>query len=183
MSEDQQLIARTLNGDMQAFRWLVARHERLVAHIAGRIIQDESELEEICQDIFLKAYDKLDTFRGDAKFSTWIASIAYRMSINHVKKRKVSKVEISEIRSLSAYTHTGQDELENSDRKIWLEQAIRQLPDAQRTVITLFHLQEMSYEEVAEITSMPVGTVKNYLFRGRKRLKELLENKLNKDSL
>ena len=181
MSEDQQLIVRTLNGDMQSFRWLVARHERLVAHIAGRIIQDESELEEICQDIFLKAYDKLDTFRGDAKFSTWIASIAYRMSINHAKKRKVRQVEISEIRNLAGDEVSGQERMENSDRKAWLEVAISELPEAQRIVITLFHLQEMSYEEVAEITGMPVGTVKNYLFRGRKRLKELLEKDLNSD--
>jgi len=181
MNEDAQLISRTLNGDMQAFRWLITRHERLVAHIAGRIIQNESELEEVCQDIFMKVYDKLDTFRGDAKFSTWVASIAYRMSLNHVNRTIVYKSAIEKARGLAAESHTGQDELERSDRSQVLESALQKLPESQRMVITLFHLKEMSYEEVADITTMPVGTVKNYLFRGRKKLKEILETSFKED--
>ena len=181
MSEDQQLITRTLNGDMQAFRWLVSRHEQLVAHVASRIIQNNDELEEVCQDIFMKAYEKLKTFRGEAKFSTWLVSIAYRMSLNHVAKRKGYRSSLDEVRNLTSDEAGGEGILEASDMKKWLEEAISRLPEAQRVVITLFHLEEMSYEEVAEITDMPVGTVKNYLFRGRRRLKELMEKR--KDQL
>ena len=176
MKDDQLLIERTLKGDMQAFRWLITRNQHLVSRVVGRIIQDEEEMEEVCQDVFLKAYDKLATFRGDAKFSTWLVSIAYHMSLNHVKKKKRPHVSIDEVRSRGTNEHGADYVLEQHDMKSILDNAIGMLPEAQRNVITLFHLEEMTYEEVAEITGMPIGTVKNYLFRGRNQLKEILKN-------
>ena len=183
MKDDQLLIERTLKGDMQAFRWLITRNQHLVSRVVGRIIQDENEMEEVCQDVFLKAYDKLATFRGESKFSTWLVSIAYHMSLNHVKKKKRPHVSIDEVRGQGT-TGKGIDlKMEQDDLKSMLEIALRKLPEAQRNVITLFHLEEMTYEEVAEITGMPIGTVKNYLFRGRNQLKELLQILKNDDAI
>ncbi|MCA6078739.1 RNA polymerase sigma factor [Fulvivirga sedimenti] len=175
MKDDQLLIERTLKGDMQAFRWLITRNQHLVSRVVGRIIQNEDEMEEVCQDVFLKAYDKLATFRGVSKFSTWLVSIAYHMSLNHAKKKKRPQVSIDEVHSRGATERGADDVMELDDLKTTLENALRKLPEAQRNVITLFHLEEMTYEEVAEITGMPIGTVKNYLFRGRNQLKEILK--------
>ncbi len=175
MKDDQLLIERTLEGDMQAFRWLITRNQHLVSRVVGRIVQDEDDMEEVCQDVFLKAYDKLSTFQGNSKFSTWLVSIAYNMSLNHIKRKRRPHVSIDEARGHGTGEKGIEAAMEQEDLQQTLEKAMQKLPEAQRYVITLFHLEEMSYEEVAEITGMPIGTVKNYLFRGRKQLKEILK--------
>ena len=174
MRDDSVLIRRTLEGDMQAFRWLITKHQGLVAHVVRRIIPDQMAAEEVCQDIFLKVYDKLDTFKGDAKFTTWLVTIAYRTSLNFAKRRSIYTESIDEKFDLASPEVI--DTLEKKDLRAGIEMAISKLPDQYREVITLFHLEEMSYQDVADITGMPVGTVKNYLFRGRKALRELLHS-------
>ena len=174
MKDDSVLIQRTLDGDMQAFRWLITRHQGLVAHVVRRVISDKMAAEEICQDVFMKVYDKLDTFKGEAKFTTWLVTIAYRTSLNAAKLKTVHTESIDEKFDLA--TEEVRSALEKNEIREGLELAIEKLPDKYREVITLFHLEEMSYQDVADITGMPVGTVKNYLFRGRKALKELLHN-------
>jgi RNA polymerase sigma-70 factor (ECF subfamily) len=174
MKDDSVLIQRTLDGDMQAFRWLITRHQGLVAHVVRRVISDKMAAEEICQDVFMKVYDKLDTFKGEAKFTTWLVTIAYRTSLNAAKRKTVHTESIDEKFDLA--TEEVRSALEKNEIREGLELAIEKLPDKYREVITLFHLEEMSYQDVADITGMPVGTVKNYLFRGRKALNELLHN-------
>ena len=178
MNDDQALIEKVLSGDRQALRWLIKRYERLVGHVVGRIVKNENEREEVCQDVFLKVHDKLGSFRGDAKLSTWIVTIAYRTSLNFVQKKKTETVSLSEVKDLQVPA-TGVSQLEEDDLKRTLEAGIMQLPLQYRTVITLFHLEEYSYDEVCEVTGMALGTVKSNLFRGRKMLKELLEKNKN----
>ncbi len=174
MREDSVLIRRSLEGDMQAFRWLITKHQGLVAHVVRRVIPDQMAAEEVCQDVFLKVYDKLDTFKGEAKFTTWLVTIAYRTSLNFAKKKKTRTESIDEKFDLASPEVN--DALEKKELRAGIELAIKKLPAQYREVITLFHLEEMSYQDVADITGMPVGTVKNYLFRGRKALKELLQS-------
>ena len=174
MKDDSVLIQRTLDGDMQAFRWLITRHQALVAHIVRRVISDQMAAEEICQDVFLKVYDKLDTFKGESRFTTWLVTIAYRTSLNAAKRKTIHTESIDDKFDLA--TEEVLSALEKNEIREALELAIDKLPDRYREVITLFHLEEMSYEDVARITGMPIGTVKNYLFRGRKALKELLHS-------
>jgi len=179
MTEDQQLIKRIIEGDMQAFKLLIKRNERLVAHMVAKIVSIEEDREELCQDVFLKVYDKLETFNYQSKLSTWIATIAYRTSLNHLQKKKIvtgmddEKMLQKQLNRL-ADTHTPETVMMDQDMKSYIVGLVDQLPMQYRTVITLFHLEEMTYPEIAEITNMPTGTVKNYLFRGRKLLKEKL---------
>ncbi len=176
MTDDHSLIEKILAGDRQAFRWLIKRYERLIGHVVGRIVTTEEDREEVCQDVFLKIHDKLDTFRGDSKLSTWMVTIAYRTSLNFIERRKNETVSLSDARDI-AVAPSGLADLEQRELRKSLEEAISRLPLPYRVAITLFHLEEHSYEEMCEITGLSPGTVKSNLFRGRKLLKELLEKK------
>ena len=174
MTDDHSLVDKILAGDQQAFRWLIKRYETLIGHVVGRIIKGDEEREEVCQDVFLKIHDKLSTFRKEAKLSTWMVTIAYRMSLNYLEKNKMETVSLSAIGDLPM-EQAQLSPLEQEDLKNTLEVAILKLPLSYRVVITLFHLEENTYEEVCAITGMALGTVKSNLFRGRKLLKEIVE--------
>lgn len=175
MTEERALISKISEGDMEAFRQLIRQHERLVAHMIGRVVKNEEDREELCQDVFLKVYDKLGEFNYQSKLSTWIATIAYRQAINHVRKKKLQVDELAEgdgFRERFISTDNPVEELEDKDIQNHILEYINQLPIHYRTIITLYHVDGMSYPEIGEITKMPEGTVKNYLFRARNLLKE-----------
>ena len=96
MTEDRNLVSRVLGGETEAFRLLIKEHERLVAHMVGRLIKNREDHEEICQDVFLKVHDKLGAFTFQSRLSTWIATIAYRHAINFVRKKKLPVEDDSE---------------------------------------------------------------------------------------
>ncbi|WP_321997005.1 RNA polymerase sigma factor [Draconibacterium orientale] len=176
---DAQLVQQVLNGNNHAFRFLVGKHQRLVVHVVGRIIQQEDEREDICQEVFIKVFKKLKRFRGDSKLSTWIASIAYNTAITHYRKRK-RRGELSyseEPGLIIAEKDPGlnQKSIEKEEAKKYLLQLIESLPVNYRTVITLFHLEEFSYKEIEAVTGMPEGTIKSYLSRARIVLKGKIE--------
>lgn len=175
---DGDLVQQILNGNSNAFRFLVAKHQRLVAHIVGRIVQRREDVEDISQDVFIKVYRKLKHFRGDSKLSTWIAKIAYNTSISHVRKPLKNEHSYDESPALIANEkdeELNQKRIEREEAKKYLLEMIEELPVHYRTVLTLFHLEEFSYKEIEEITEMPEGTIKSYLSRARNILKEKLE--------
>lgn len=182
---DAELVQQVLNGNNHAFRFLVSKYQRLVLHIAGRVVQQQGDLEDVCQEVFIKVFRKIGKFRGDAKLSTWIATIAYNTSISHIRK-KAGKIETSydeEPKLLKTEIGKGYDNvaLEKKEAKKYLLELIEKLPEKYRTVLTLFHLEEFSYKEIEEITGMPEGTVKSYLSRARNMLKQKLENVVEKE--
>ena len=179
MVDDATLIRRTLAGDRHAFKWLIKSHERLVYGLVWRIVRNQQDTEDICQDVFLKVYEKLDTFHQESKLSTWIARIAYNQALSKLRKRdplyKSCDIEEEVFRDCLTVGHfTPVQALEATELKSMIQAAIEQLPTHYRYIIELFHMQEMSYSEVVEITGMPEGTVKNYLFRARNLLKEIV---------
>ena len=174
--EDAELIYQVLKGNMNAFTFLVNRYQKLVLHITGRLIQRQEEVDDVCQEVFIKVYQHLGKYRNECKLSTWIATIAYNTSINHLRKDK-SKLEVDAddsavLKNMTDYTN---DSYEREDLHHYIHQQIALLPVHYRTVLTLVHLEEFSYEEVVQITGMPEGTVKNYLFRAKALLKEKLK--------
>lgn len=177
--KETELIHQINNGNPQAFRFLVKQYERLVFHVAARLLNQQEDLQDICQEVFIKVHQKLPEFRGDSKLSTWIATIAYRVTINHLKKRKPdTDIDDKEREFLHAdmiTTEHPQKIAEANELKVYIRKLIDELPGQYKTVLTLYHLEEMGYKEIVEITGLPVGTVKNYIFRARKMLKELIE--------
>jgi RNA polymerase sigma factor (sigma-70 family) len=176
---DAELVQQILAGNENAFRYLVANHQRLVLHIVGRVVKKQEDVEDICQDVFLKVFRKIKKFRGESRLSTWIATIAYNTSVSHIRSRDRKQEELVDEEARLDLGKTDnwhvQRTVEKEEAKKILLQLIEKLPVQYRTVLTLFHLEEFSYKEVEEITGMPEGTIKSYLSRARKLLKDKLE--------
>lgn len=181
---DAELINQILNGNTNAFTFLVTRYQKLVVHITGRLIQRHDELEDVCQDVFLKVYQNLGKYRYECKLSTWIATIAYNTSINYLRKFKKGDDVVPEdsatLRNLSEFNTV---DFEKADLHRYIREQIDLLPVQYRTVLTLFHLEEFSYQEIEQITGMPEGTIKSYLFRAKALLKEKLKFVVDENSL
>jgi RNA polymerase sigma factor (sigma-70 family) len=186
MIEDQALVARVVSGDKQAFRLLIKQHERLVAHMVSRLVDRNEDREELCQDVFLKVHEKIAEFNFQSKLSTWIATIAYRMGINHLRKKKIVLSDIPEEERFTAHfisDNDPQENMEDNEIEAMTLRLIDQLPPHYKTILTLYHVDQMNYGEIGAITGMPEGTVKNYLFRARTLLKEKVKKYLGKEQL
>jgi len=186
MIDDKVLVSQVLSGDRQAFRVLIKQHERLVGHMIARLIDQQEDREELCQDVFLRVYEKLGEFTFQSKLSTWIATIAYRHGINHLRKRKIEIRELPEDETYRKQFISEENVEENfSEQQLdnLVMSLIDQLPPQYKTILTLYHVQDMSYTEIVEITGLPEGTVKNYLFRARQLLKEKVKKYLGKEEL
>ena len=174
--DDIALVAASQAGDQEAFSLLVQRHQRRVFNIVFRMLQNYEETNEVTQETFLAAWQGLKTFRGDARFSTWLYRIAYNCSLKQLELRKRDWA----LQSAMEEEHNSSEEqistkLEAQDRQRLVREHLLQLPTKYRAVLILRHLQDMSYEEMAEILTMPIGTIKTHLFRARNLLKERLE--------
>lgn len=172
------MIQQILEGNTHAFRFLVKKYERLVFHIAGRMIADQADLEDICQNVFVKVYKKLPEFRREAKLSTWIGTIAYRESIDFLRKRGVAINDLKEFKEQVPESNVDSMHPEiihtQAERKDLVNKLIADLPSVYRMVLSLYHIEELSYKEIEEITRMPEGTIKSYLHRARQLLKDRL---------
>ena len=170
---DKELIAAILDGNTQAFSHMVKRFERLVSHIVYRLIDNEMDREEIAQDIFVKVHKNLGAFNFQSKLSTWVATIAYREAVNHLKKNKKWK-EMKDLEQVEFQLEASTLSYETEDMNRFIHRAVNQLPETYRAILTLYHLDGFSYQEIVAVMDMPEGTVKNYLFRARKKLRDLL---------
>jgi len=186
--QSRLLVDRIMNGDPNAFKQLVKDNERLVGQIVFRMIPWESDREDVCQDIFVKVYQNLASFRFDCKLSTWIARITYTTCLNCLDKKRMPLYEDTNLDG-----HTVDDCASEGGRpdewtrarqsSVRICEEIDQLPVIFGTILSLYHLHEMSYAEIGQILSLPDGTVKSYLFRGRKLLKERLQVRFSAEEL
>jgi RNA polymerase sigma-70 factor (ECF subfamily) len=171
---------------MLAFRLLIKQHERLVGHMVARLVDRREDREELCQDVFVRVYEKINEFNFQSRLSTWIATIAYRQGVDHLRKKKIPLNDIPDEDRYTSQFLSPQDmheDLEDSDLNEMVMKLITQLPIQYKTVLTLYHLEDRSYPEIVAITGMPEGTVKNYLFRGRHLLKESIKKYLGKEEV
>jgi RNA polymerase sigma-70 factor (ECF subfamily) len=184
---DEQLVARVLSGEEHLFEALVRRYQtRILAHVA-RMVGSREDALDLSQEIFLKVFGALDRFNPEFRFSTWLFRIAGNAAIDHLRKRKPRTVPLettdSEGRlSSSEYKSLDLDPfgtLRNTQRGDAIARAIADLPAEFRELIALRHFTGLSYEEIAEVKNMPLGTVKNKLFRARAVLKERLAGELS----
>lgn len=175
---ERGLVARARTGDASAFEALVNTHAQLVYNLAFRVVNDPYEAEDLAQEAFLRAWQGLPRFRGQARFSTWLYRIVTNLCYNRLPRmrRELMAMEPDE---RATYLPDERQEVERTllsdELSAYLHQAIAELPDSYRLLITLRHLQEMSYNEIAEVTGMPLGTVKTGIFRARKLLRNALE--------
>ncbi len=191
---DHILVDKVLIGDTNAFSIIISNTERLVAQIVFKMIPNNEDKKDIAQDIYLKTFNKLRTFKFQSKLSTWIGQIAYNTCLNYLEKKKL--VLISNFNSdnetgdgilynpkiESEYYDTESIFLKNELSQI-LKIEIDKLSPLYKTLITLYHNEELSYSEIAQITELTEGTLKNYLFRARKTLRDNLLKNYKKEEL
>jgi RNA polymerase sigma-70 factor, ECF subfamily len=188
-ADDSDLVEKILAGDELLFEVLVRRYQtRVVAHVT-RMVGNREDAFDLAQEIFLKVFQALDRYNPEFKFSTWLFRIAGNAAIDHLRKRRPRTVPLEipdpESRSgVSAIEHesAGLDpygDLRNVERGEAISRAIADLPPEFRELITLRHFGGLSYEEIARVKNMPLGTVKNKLFRARVVLKERLAGELS----
>ena len=178
--DEVRLVTASKKGDQDAFAQLVQQHQRRVFNLAFRMLQQYEEANEVTQETFLAAWQGLPSFRGDAQFSTWLYRIAYNCALKQLEQRKRDKALQVVVQAEQIAASIGQEQrvdaaLETHARQTMVQEQLSQLPAKYRIVLILRHLQEMTYEEMAQILTMPIGTIKTHLFRARNLLKERLE--------
>ncbi len=183
-AEVKALIERCKRGDLAAFNDLIRRYEKQVYNFAYRLTGNYDDANDVAQDAFLRVFNAIGSFRGDASFSTWLFRITTNVFLDERKRAKAHPhASLDEYLELDESTVTRQIEdpaplpdavLEEAERAQILQQAIGDLPEYQRAMVTLYHGQQKSYEEIAEIMDLPIGTVKSRLNRARLALKEKL---------
>jgi len=181
---DKVIVTGILNGNIQGFAVLVSRTEKLVTQIVTKMTPHEEDQKDLVQDIYLKAYQNLYSFQFKSKLSTWIASIAYHTSINFLQKKRIPI--IGDETDLEGSITVSEDPYVASMAKEAIEvlnTAIAQLPPLYKTLITLYHLEELPNKDIAEITGLPEGTIKSYLYRARKILKDKINHHHKNDPL
>lgn len=172
-TEDTYLIEQILAGNNRAFGELVDQYQVRVYNFVLNIIRHDEEAHEVVQDTFMKVYKSLSTFRGESKLSTWILRIAYFASLTRLRKKQPVLVDIQD--------HTGSFEENNvaaqtelNDMKLILNQALANLSNDERGIVTLYYYNEQSIKEICEITGLKDSNVKIILHRSRKKLNEEL---------
>jgi len=179
MQEEHELISKVLAGNLNAFKLLVRQHERLVTSMIKRVVGNEEDVEDISQEVFIKIYKSLAHFKFESKLSTWIARIAFVTALYHVRKvsgRPSAMLDISEFENQHQTQENPENILIKKDVSEYIQVQISKLPLPYRSILTLYHLNELSYQEIGDITGLPEGTVKSYLFRARKLLKDKLKH-------
>lgn len=193
---ERELVEQVLDGDREAFLAFINRYERLVKHVVFRMIDDERDREELCQDVFMRAYRYLDGFRFDSKLSTWLARIARNTCLNHLEKKDMplyadhapsADDESSDAQAaLNRIEDADADVAETTtarERQDVVRQGIQTLAEHYRTALTLYHLEGMSVTQISEVMDNPEGTVKSHLYRGRKKLKDWLLDHYSQEEL
>ncbi len=183
---ENDLIERCKRGEMSAFDELVSHYEKRVFNFAYRIAGNYDDANDVAQEAFVRVFNSIHTFRGDANFTTWIYRIVTNVYLDERKKSKSHRqtsldeyIELDEnsvSRQIEDDTPHPDEVVEEKERDSALQKAINELPDYQRIIVTLYHLKHVSYEEIAEMLNLPIGTVKSRLNRSRLALKEKLEN-------
>ena len=194
ITDDKDLIGRIAAGDKRAFKTFIERYQRLVSHIVFRMVDNTADREDAAQEIFIKAYKDLNNFKYESTLATWVGRIAFNTCVNHLKKRKMPLFDdmVTGDETADSAVFMEPDKVQNSspeqlteqqDISVRIESAVNRLPSQYRTIITLYHNDEMSYERIGEIMGLPEGTVKSYLFRARKLLKAIFMNQYQREDI
>lgn len=187
--EDDVLVEEAIGGNESAYKKLVDKYERALFFHILKMIKDREQVEDLVQETFVKAFDNLNTYSTNYAFSTWLYRIATNHTIDYLRKKKLKTFSIDKPMKTKGGEMEVQlsDESAGTDRNIIRKQrqkivrnAIDNLPEKYRKVIELRHMEEKSYQEIADILELPLGTVKAHIFRAREMLYKALKDKREK---
>jgi RNA polymerase sigma-70 factor (ECF subfamily) len=177
---DVELIAKAISGREDGFEELVRRYQRPITNYVFRMLNDYDASLDVTQEVFIKVYNSLSRYSSEYKFSTWLYRIAHNAAIDFIRRRSPNEQSIETENKDGAYqlqiespNPTPEQERERSEWRTEIEAVVKCLPAVYRELILLRHSQDLSYDEIAEITNLPLGTVKNRLFRAREMMREI----------
>jgi len=178
---DAQLVSVAITGGEASFEELVRRYQRPIAGYVYRMLNDYEASLDVVQEVFIKVFNSLDRYSTDYKFSTWLYRIAHNAAIDHLRRNSMNAQSIEtenadgtyQIEFMSPHPTPEQDR-ERSEWRKEIENVVKKLPAAYRELILLRHSRDLSYDEIADVTGLPLGTVKNRLFRAREMMRGLL---------
>jgi RNA polymerase sigma-70 factor, ECF subfamily len=177
---DVELVSRSIGGLDNSFEELVRRYQRPIAGYVFRLLGDYESSLDVTQEVFIKVYNSLERYRSDYKFSTWLYRIAHNAAIDHLRRNSMNSQSIETESPDGTYQLQLESPLpspeQNHERSEWkaeIKAVTKLLPPAYRELIVLRHSQDLSYDEIASVTGLPLGTVKNRLFRAREMMREI----------
>lgn len=174
---DKTIVINILNGRVQDFAIVIKNTEKLVTRVVRKMTSNEDDQKDLVQDIYLKAYQNLPSFQFKSKLSTWIANIAYNTTVNYLQKKKIPIIGIENaIENVSAISDNPELATIKIEAVEILTLEIDKLPPLYKTLIHLYHLENLPVKEISEITDLPEGTIKSYLFRARTILKDTIND-------
>ncbi len=183
--DDQQLIRRTLDGHNEAFGHLIRKYQDRLFNGMVHILRSEPEAEDVVQDAFVLAFTKLESFKGNSAFFTWLYRIGYNVAITRIRRRKTTvSIEGKEETGRLDFPDSGPnptDRIEKQELALQLNQAMGRLSDEHRAILVLREMDELDYDAISEILDLPIGTVRSRLHRARAQLREQLELIMNKN--
>ena len=178
INDDQHYIDKVLKGDTNSFANLVDKYKDLVYSLVIKMTKNREEAEEISQDTFIKAFQNLEKFKGESKFSTWLYKIAYRTCLDTLKKNKnhrsnydINEITLNQIKSTDSILN----DLERKDRANVMKDCLDKLPSEERSILWMFYFDELSLKEIIEVTNLSEANLKVKLHRARKRLLSIVK--------
>jgi RNA polymerase sigma-70 factor (ECF subfamily) len=181
-SEEETIVAAVLARTPGAFERLVERHQKLAWHMVHRMVQQPEETRELCQEVFLRVFQRLHQFRFESTLATWIGRIAFSVASRHLRRKRLPIVDLEkdDEHPEAPIERIGdgfdlQQQCERDDMLARLARVLGDLPPLQRTLVTLYHLDELPIADIAAITGLPDGTIKSHLFRARLKMREQLQ--------
>lgn len=181
IAPDVDLVASAINGREDSFEELVRRYQRPIISYVFRIVGEYEASLDVTQEVFIKVYNSLNRYSRDYKFSTWLYRIAHNAAIDHLRRNPSNQQSIETENSdgtsqmqIESTRPTPEQDQERSECRTEIEAVVKCLPPAYRDLIVLRHSRDLSYEEIAAVTGLPLGTVKNRLFRAREMMRGLL---------
>jgi RNA polymerase sigma-70 factor, ECF subfamily len=178
---DADLVTTAISGGEASFEELVRRYQRPIVSYVYRIVGNYESSLDVTQEVFIKVYNSLDRYSCDFKFSTWLYRIAHNAAIDHLRRNSINAYSLETENSDGTYQiqiespePTPEQHRQRSEWRVEIDLIVKKLPAAYRELITLRHARDLSYDEIADITGLPLGTVKNRLFRAREMMRGLL---------
>jgi RNA polymerase sigma-70 factor (ECF subfamily) len=173
---DERLIEASISGDDEAFTELVRRHKRKVLRIVSRFVRNDLELDDVCQEVFIKVYQNMRKYRGDAPFEHWVSKIAVNACYDELRKQRREGYKVSLEDVTLSLKDRASEEISSGEAWEILKHALARLRPGYRLVITLLNLEEKSVREVSALTGWSEANIKVRAFRARKELKRILED-------
>ncbi|QGY43010.1 sigma-70 family RNA polymerase sigma factor [Maribellus comscasis] len=178
---DIYYIEKVKNGQTQYYSYIVEKYKDIVFSIALKVLKNREDAEEMAQESFIKAFKSLHTFKGKAKFSTWLYRITYNNCISEVRKRKIHFASTDDIEIKDDDSDFNLDGLPEENREKYIKAALEKLPEDEYTLVLLYYFEDQSIEEISKVTRISESNAKVKLFRARKKLYTILNDMLKEE--